>query len=118
MRFTMARVLHIIPFRAIIDAGIELTMNRIVVEKSHDYEDTIDGTQFLYRVASCDVDTETGTLTWDRVIFPAVPCRTADATVMISRARSITSHVRDMSVVGDDVLGLLRDRGVEVIIKE
>ena len=97
-----------------------MAKNRIVVEGPVDYEDTIDGSNFLYDVKSCDVDAENGKLTWDRVIFPVVPppagCDIANMAPMISRSNPTTNQVSDMRRVGDDVLELLRDRGVEVVI--
>ena len=97
-----------------------MSQNVIVVEGPVDYEDTIEGTNFIYDVKRCDVEAEKGELTWDHVIFPIIPvptgCNAADQTPMISRRNPVRNHVSSMNRVGDDVLALLRDRGVEVVI--
>lgn len=97
-----------------------MLQNMIIVEGPVDFEETIEGTNFLYSVKSCEVDQEKGKLTWDLVVFPIVSLPPGsllnDRIPMISRAQPISSHVSTMQQVGDDVLSLLRDRGVEVII--
>ncbi len=92
--------------------------NRIVVEGPIDYENTLEGDNFLYDVKSCDVDPEKGSLVWDRIIFPKMPTSTDAVSLgpMISRNDPRTNHVSSMQRVGDDVLQLLRDRGVDVVI--
>ncbi len=97
-----------------------MSQNVIVVEGPVDYEDTIEGTNFLYDFKWCAVDTEKGELVWDHITFPVIPTPTgynaADQTPMISRRDPVRNHVSSMNRVGDDVLELLRDRGVEVVI--
>lgn len=89
--------------------------NTIIVSTSHDCEDTIEGPNWLYRVVSCDVDQEAGTLVWDRVVFPNVNVDFASSeqipAPMVSQRNPTINHVKDIPVVGDDVLSLLRDRG-------
>lgn len=96
--------------------------NEIVVNDWHDYEDIIgpDGmpdTNFLYRVVSCDVAPESAILQYDRVNFPAV-CGGAPTSVAApDPLRSLPpENVNNRSVVGLDVLELLRERGVQVTI--
>ena len=92
------------------------TANTIVVLPWHDREETVEGPNYLHYVVSCNVDVETGTLTWNATIFSAVHLGHSHEP-MISGSKPRTTHVREMSVVGDDVLYLLRDRGVHVLIQ-
>jgi len=104
-----------------LQAGLLMNRNRIVVKGPIDYEDAVEGGNFLYEVVSCKVGPREGTLVWDKVIFPAVPVPIgrgySDVGPMISRGDPVTNHVSTMQCVGDDVLSLLRERGVEVIIR-
>lgn len=97
-----------------------MSQNKIVVEGPVDYENAVEGLNLLYDVKSCDVDVEKGTLVWNRVIFPIIPvptgCNIADFAPLVSYRNPTTNHVSSMQRVSDDVLGLLRDRGVQVVI--
>ena len=95
--------------------------NKIEVSGPIDYEDKLEGGyNYIYDVVSCVVDLEKGSLTWDLVVFPKFPIPAgsspSDIGVMISRRNPVVNHVSTMRRVGDDVLSLLRERGVKVVI--
>jgi hypothetical protein len=95
--------------------------NRLVVRAHHDYEDTVhDGMNFLHRVVSCDVGEEEGKLVYDIMRFPVLPVSHASDDPVpgptISRKNPIIQHVSEKTIVGADVISLLRQRGVEVVI--
>ncbi len=95
--------------------------DKIEVSGPVDYEDRLEGGyNYIYDVVSCTVGPEKGELTWDRVVFPKFPIPAgsspSDIGVMISRRNPVVNHVSTMRRVGDDVLLLLRERGVKVVI--
>jgi hypothetical protein len=94
--------------------------DRIVVEGPVDYEDGLEGSIFMYDVRECKVSTKKGTLVWDLIRFPIVPIpsslKMGQIGPTISRTKTTTNHVSSMKRVGDDVLELLRNRGVKVHI--
>jgi hypothetical protein len=69
---------------------------QIVVRLAHEAEGPDGEYNWLHEVVKCEVGDKAGTL-------PKSPGRTA-------------RHVKDMKIVGDDILWLLTDRGVGVTI--
>ena len=78
----------------------------MVVVDTGDAEDTDDGWNSLYLVLYCDVEGDTGKLEWIPFLTAGLPtgCQ-----------RPYVDHVKDYKVVGDDIIDLMRERGVEVI---
>ena len=88
-----------------------MAKNEIIVLPAHDYENVVEGGyNALHMVVSCDIDDDKGVLTWDRVMLPSP--------IVVQSDHPTTTNVKNMRVVGEDVLQLLKGRGVKVIIQK
>lgn len=95
--------------------------NEIVVRPTDNAEDVVEGGfNYLYEVVFCEVGEEEGKLTWGFHGFPSNPLclpNLSEKDICRPPTKDIINHVRDMKIIGDDVISLLtEERGVRVIV--
>lgn len=95
----------------------------IIVRANGDAESAFEGGwNYLFDVELCDVSEENGKLEWRRISFPHVPYAFGhlppppkEEKVRAPMPTFHETHVRDHGTVGEDILDLLHERGVNII---